>query len=218
MTRERSVGHQDLTRLGGFADASGDVDVDPEVVTAEPPRPAPVDACAHSGPVPIELDVLQSFLGFERAIDRTLRSGERRHQAVSEPLNDPAVVGDDRGFDDGVGLAQKLERGGVPNLQLPRGELDEIGEHDRELGMAAPTADGFRKRLPHLQHGEADVMHDALALRPQSGDAASEDLHRGHARGRERIAEVLVSGETSPDSTGGREQRRVGVEADGGAP
>ena len=33
-TRERTVGHQDMTRLRGFADASGDVDVDAKVVSA----------------------------------------------------------------------------------------------------------------------------------------------------------------------------------------
>ena len=61
-------------------------------------------------------------------------------------------------------------------------------------------------------------MHDALALRPQSGDAAGEDLHRGHSRGREWIAELLVSWETSPEPAGSREQRRLGVETDSGAP
>ena len=61
-------------------------------------------------------------------------------------------------------------------------------------------------------------MHDALALRPQSADAAGEDLHGRHSTGLERVAEFLVSREASPEPARGREQRRLGVDKDSGAP
>jgi len=89
--------------------------------------------------------MLQSVPGFERSVHRCLRGGKRRHQAVSKPLHDPALVGDDRRFDDGVDVARQLDRSGVAGLQLPRGERDEIGEQNRQLDIAAPTAGGFRE-------------------------------------------------------------------------
>jgi hypothetical protein len=172
-TRERTVGHQDLTRLRGFADASGDVDVDAEVVSAESPRTAPMDAGAHAGPVPVELNTLQGVLGFERGVRRSLRCGERRHQAVSEALHGPAFVGGDRGFDDGVDLAQQLERGGVAGLQLPRGKLDEIGEQNRQLDVAAPT--GQERTSPcrtHARETSARSARSERGSRPPGSTAA----------------------------------------------
>jgi hypothetical protein len=71
--RERTVGHQDLIGLRRFADSSGDVDVNAEVVTAESPRSSPMDAGAHARPVPVELDMLQRGLGFEPSVHRAAR-------------------------------------------------------------------------------------------------------------------------------------------------
>src|SRR5689334_3836843 len=45
--REGTLGHDDLIGFGGVSDASGDVDVDPEVVATERARATPVHSRTH---------------------------------------------------------------------------------------------------------------------------------------------------------------------------
>ena len=77
------VGHDHFPRFGRVTDPRGDVDVDTEIVAAEPARPTHVDSGPHARAVPIHLYLVESILGRERRFDRRLGVEESRHQAVA---------------------------------------------------------------------------------------------------------------------------------------
>ena len=113
---ERTVGHEHLVGLRSFGHARRDVHIDPEIVAAELAGPAPVDPGPHPRPVAVDRYPDERLLCVKRGVDRVLCTSERRHHTVPETLDDPPVVGEDRGIDHHPDLAQQLERRRVPRL------------------------------------------------------------------------------------------------------
>ena len=214
---QQRVGDQHLAGLGRRRHARGDVDVNAEIVAAQPAGPAPVNARPHARRVVVDLDPAHRLLRIERRLDRRLGGQERGHQTIAQALDDPALVLGDHRLDLGSDLAQEFEHGGVAGLQRPPGEPDQIGEQQRHLEVAAAAAGRLRNRLPDLKGGQANLLGNALASRLQRGDAAGDHLDGGSTRGRQGIAELLVPRQPPADAAGSRQERRLAVQSrDGG--
>src|SRR5436190_8300307 len=108
---------EELLALGRGDDAGGDVDVDAEIVAAEPTRLAPVDPAAHPRRVSGDLDRGDPVETVERGLDRGRGVIEDGHQPVSEPFDDGSPVVGDVTVEDAAHLAQELDRGRIADLE-----------------------------------------------------------------------------------------------------
>ena len=71
-------------------------------------------------------------------------------------------------------LSQHLGRRRVARLERPVGEADEVGEDDRQLGLAALAPAARGERLVDLQGPEAELPQDARAVGADLRDPAAE--------------------------------------------
>jgi len=133
-------------------------------------------AGSHARVGPLNLERSHGSLRVEGASHRRLGIEEGDHRAVPESLHEPAALGF-HGRDEGlVNGAQQGQRRFVAGLQRPVREADEVGEDDRQLGLAlfVPAADS--ERLVDLKGAEPELAQGAGPLRAGLGEAAPELL------------------------------------------
>jgi hypothetical protein len=124
-----------------------------------------VDAGAHPRPVVRAPHAGQPPARLQHRLDGVLGFHEGGHQAVAQPLHDPPAAIGDRRLDGLAHVAQQLEGHRVARLQRPAGEVHEVGEHDGQLGIAAPAALELGHLLPHLQRAQPELAQHARRLR-----------------------------------------------------
>jgi hypothetical protein len=104
-------------------------------------------------------------------LDRAAGLLEDRHQPVAEALDDLAAARADLRLDGRADLAQERHRLGVADVERPGGEVREVGEHDRQLAVAAAAA--LRLERP---------CHTCSALIPASRSAPGCSAVRAERR------------------------------------
>ena len=150
-SRRRSV------RPGGpIHDPGGDVDVDAEPVTADPLRSSGVDTGAHAGR--IALAPRRFSLPHGRRSWRRSAPGSGKTTIMPSPMRltmwPPACS---RRLGDLSDPAQQPQRRLVPGLQRPVREADQVGEHERHLGVGGTARHPFGEGLPELQSGQTHL-------------------------------------------------------------
>jgi hypothetical protein len=136
---EGAVGDENLVARGVLGDAGGDVDVDAEVVAPQPAGPADVDAGADLGVIAVGLDSAETLAGLVDCGEGVRRVGEDGHHSVAQALHDLAAVLAHWGLNCLGDVAQEREGRVVAGLHRPVREVDEVGEDDCEVALAAPA-------------------------------------------------------------------------------
>src|SRR5438105_120159 len=162
--RPRRLGHQHLPRLGRRRDPGGDVHVHPQVVATDLPRSPDVNAGADARLVALGLDLGETAVRFAHRAHGRARVREHRHVPVAEALHHLALVLLDRWLDGPGHLAQQLHGLGVPDLERPGRELDQVREEDRAALRSPTPALRLRHRLVHLERREPDLPQRARPL------------------------------------------------------
>ena len=151
-------------------------------------------ARAHLRAVAVDLEQAHAVTGLVRGRDCGSGVREDRHQAVAHALHDLAVAPADRGLLLRADLAQQVERGLVARLQRPVREVHEVGEQDRDVGVAAPAPLGLGQRLPELQGAEPELPHQR-PLRVRLGHPAGQQVRRLVSGGGQGIPQLVVAGQ-----------------------
>lgn len=122
-------------------------------------------AHAHPRFVAVDLDGPDRLLRLYRSRGRPGRVGEGRHQTVAQVLGDPASVRCELVLDLTSDRPQQSHQRGVLRLERPRGEVDEIGEDDRELLVTVSATLDLGECLPDLQCAQCQLAGGARTLR-----------------------------------------------------
>ena len=158
------VGDQQLAGRGALGHPGRDVHVHAQVVAAHAPRAAQVQAGAQPRRVALALQPAHGVEGAQGGLHAVHRIVEHGHQAVAERLDHLAAVVGHRLLGGVVHVAEQLDDRLVAGLQRPGREVDQVGEQDRHVHLAAAPALGLGDRLPHLQRRQAGLAGQRVAV------------------------------------------------------
>jgi hypothetical protein len=210
---ERLAGHEHLAGAGLLGHAGGDVDVDAEIVAAQPARAAHVQAGTQARAVALGTELADPLAGVEHGLEGPLGLVEHRHRSVAQPLDDLAAVLLDRRLEGLPHVAQQVECGIVAGLERPVRERGEVSEGDRQLSLAAATPLRFGDSLPDLEGAEARLTQEPRPRGGQLGEPPPDYVRLLSARRREGIAEAAVARKELASELGRGEDLGVAVEA-----
>ena len=156
--------------FGGLAHSGRDVDVDAEVVAADPSWASEVDAGAKLRRVAVHLYPADVELCLERGVNRLLGDPKHSHGAVAKPLHQAPPMRRDRRVLCGRHPAQQLQRRLVAGVERPGGEADDVGEQDRDVKPCRGRVPGLRPAPATLEGRPAPARErrSAALARPRT--------------------------------------------------